>query len=129
MPELTNDELTVLLIASKGESMMPIGRWEAPVASLVAKGLLHAQDKFNNVITEAGRKALRNTEEDDVRHLVEVNNAVVEARQKASARADELATLLAELATYSSSVTGDDKVTALRNWAKIILGKALEMVK
>jgi hypothetical protein len=129
MPELTNDELTVLLIAAKGESMMPIGRWEAPVASLVAKGLLHAQDKFNNVITEAGRKALRNTEEDDVRHLVEVNNAVVEARQKASARADELATLLAELATYSSSVTGDDKVTALRNWAKIILGKALEMVK
>ena len=34
--------------------MMPIGRWEAPTKSLVAKGYLHVNDKFNNV-HHAGR--------------------------------------------------------------------------
>jgi hypothetical protein len=129
MSDLTQDELTVLLIAAEGESMMPIGRWEAPVQSLVAKGYLHANDKFNNFITDAGRKACKQGEDDDVRALITANNNVVEARQKASARAEELAGLLAELATYSCGVTGDDRPTALRKWSAQILARALELLK
>ncbi len=129
MADLTQDELTVLLIAEKGESMMPIGRWEAPALSLVAKGYLHANDKFNNVITDAGRQACKQADDANMRALIGANNAVVEARQKAAARAEELAVLLAELAAYSSSVTGDDKVKALRNWGRIVLARALELLK
>ena len=129
MADLTQDELAVLLIAEKGELMMPIGRWEAPTMSLVAKGYLHANDRFNNVITDAGRQACRQADDDNVRALIGVNNAVVEARDKAALRAEELARLLAELATYSSSVTGDDKVKALRNWGRIVLERALELLK
>jgi hypothetical protein len=129
MPDCTPDELTVLLIAAEGESVMPIGRWEAPVASLIAKGYLHANDKFNNVITGAGRKACTTADDDNARALITANNAVVDARQKASARAEELAGLLVELATYSSSVTGDDKVKALREWVKVILARALELLR
>lgn len=124
MTDLTQDELAVLLIAAEGESMMPIGRWEAPVASLVAKGYLHANDKFNNVITEAGRKACGKAEDDNVRALLTTSRAIVEGRQKSIARAEELAILLAELATYSSPITGDDKVKSLREWAKVILERA-----
>ena len=36
MTDLSQDELTVLMIAATGERMMPIGRWEAPAKSLVA---------------------------------------------------------------------------------------------
>jgi hypothetical protein len=128
MHELTQDELTVLMIAAEGESMMPIGRWEAPTKSLVAKGYLHVNDKFNNVITEAGRQAAEQADNANIRDMVKVNNDLVEARQKAAARGDEIAALLAELATYSASMTGDDKVKALRKWAKVVLEKALEII-
>jgi hypothetical protein len=136
MSDLTQDELIVLLIAAEGESMMPIGRWEAPLRSLVAKGLMAPQSgahdptgMFNCYITPEGRKACNKGDDDNIRALIGANNAVVDARQKASARAEELAVLLAELATYSSSVTGDDKVEALREWARTILTRALELLK
>jgi hypothetical protein len=64
-----------------------------------------------------------------VRHLVEANNAVVEARQKAAARAEELAKLLVELAVYSSSVTGHGKLSSLTGWNEIIRKRALELLK
>ena len=128
MPDLSQDEMIVLSIAVEGESMMPIGRWEAPTQSLVAKGYLHANDKFNNVITEAGRKACKQAEDDSMRALVGVGNEIVQAHRKTAARAEELAVLLAELATYSSSVTGDDKVKALRKWGKTVLERALKLL-
>jgi hypothetical protein len=56
---LSDDEFTVLMIAAEGQSMMPIGRWQEPVESLVAKGFLKEHDKFNCVITPTGREALR----------------------------------------------------------------------
>jgi hypothetical protein len=129
MPDLTQDELTVLLIAAEGESMMPIGRWEAPVASLVAKGYLHSNDKFNNFITDAGRKAAEAQDNANIRELTETYYTVERSHEAARSRAEELANLLAELATYSSTITGDDKVKALREWARTILTRALEMVK
>jgi hypothetical protein len=133
--DLTQDELTVLLIAAEGERMMPIGRWEAPAQSLLTKGYLQRnvspQDPsgmHNLTITSAGRKACAEGEDANMRALVGVGNEIVQAHRKTAARAEELAVLLVELATYSSSVTGDDKVKALRKWGKTVLERALELL-
>jgi hypothetical protein len=58
MPDLTDDEFTLLEIMSRGEAMMAIGRWEKPLKSLAAKGMADPQDGFNYIITSAGRTAL-----------------------------------------------------------------------
>ena len=55
---MTDDELTVLMIAAEGQSMIPIGRWEKPVRDLAFRGLLHKNDDVNYVITPEGRKAM-----------------------------------------------------------------------
>ena len=69
---LSDDEFTVLMIANQGEAMIPIGRWKAPVESLVERGFLRRlgspQDPsggFNNVITDAGRRACQARAQDD----------------------------------------------------------------
>lgn len=54
---LSEDERAVLMIASAGQSMIPIGRWERPVLSLAAKGYLRKLDDVNFEITDAGRAA------------------------------------------------------------------------
>lgn len=62
---LSDDEYTVLMIAAEGESMMPIGRWQPAVESLIERGYLRSLDRFNNVITPQGRAAIgtRNAED------------------------------------------------------------------
>src|ERR1700722_17335069 len=78
MPDLTDDEFTLLEIASHGESMIPIGRWERPLKSLAKKGLMFANDSVNYVITEAGRTALgghkQEVDTDWAHSFVKVNN-------------------------------------------------------
>lgn len=61
---MTTDELTVLMIAVGGESMIPIGRWEAPIRALTERGLLRALDAVNFVITDAGRAAVKAEEKE-----------------------------------------------------------------
>lgn len=126
MTDLTQDELTVLLIAAQGESMMPIGRWEAPVENLVKRGYLARADKFNNYITPEGRAVAEAQDNANHKAVIEARNEVVGAQDKARARAEELAVLLAELATYSAAITGDDKMKALRSWGRIVLERAKE---
>lgn len=126
MIDLTQDELTVLLIAAEGKSMMPIGRWEGPVKSLVAKGYLSANDKFNNVITAAGRQAANQDEDNTARQMIEANNAIVNCKESARQMAEAISVQLVDLAELSNRLTGDNKITALRNWSKIILTRALE---
>ncbi len=55
---MTNDELTVLMIAAEGGSMAPIGRWEKPIRDLVSRGLMRKHDGVNYVITSAGMDAV-----------------------------------------------------------------------
>lgn len=129
MADLSQDELTVLLIAAEGESMMPIGRWEAPVESLVHKGYLRRVDRFNNYITDAGRKAAEETEKANFKAVINTNLNISDVQNQARARAEELAVLLAELSNYSAAATGDMPMTALRNWGKIILERAKELLK
>lgn len=77
---LTQDEYAVLMIAEKGESIAAIGRWEKPIQSLVARGLMRANDKFNNVITDAGRVAVEKEDDSVIGEVLEVNNKI--AKQK-----------------------------------------------
>ncbi len=58
---LTADEHAVLLIAAQDQWMIDMGensRWSAPIQSLARRGYLNAMDKFNVIITPAGRAAL-----------------------------------------------------------------------
>src|SRR5882757_7715260 len=59
---MTDDELTVLMIAAQGESMIPIGRWEVPILSLTTQGLMRRNDGSNYSITEKGIAAVRREE-------------------------------------------------------------------
>ena len=69
MSELSQDEFTVLLIAVEGESMIPIGRWRAPILALADRGLMKRNDGFNYGITPEGRKACEQRNFDDDKAL------------------------------------------------------------
>lgn len=138
MTDLSADELTVLLIAAKGEPMMPIGRWKAPAISLVARGYLTAarspQDPngmFNLRITETGKQAANDQDtayDQQLGEIITKSRQIGHAQAKARAAAEQIAVQLVDLAEMSSRATGDDKVEALRKWAKIILERALEKI-
>lgn len=48
--------------------------------ALVARGLLHRHDKFNNTITKKGLAAVKAREDVDARDLLAANNALVRAK-------------------------------------------------
>ena len=83
MLELSQDEFTVLLIAAEDESMIPIGRWKAPILALTERGLMQKNDGANYAITLAGREAVAKRNEDDeaaLRGLLAGNTKAIEAR-------------------------------------------------
>ena len=139
MADLTQDEFTMLLIAAKGEPMMPIGRWRESAEALVAKGLLqprpHAGDPtgfFNLCITATGKLQAEQEDSDfdaQLRTMLDVNNQIKHAQNQARASAEQIAAQLVELTELSVKVTGDDKIKALREWSKVILTRALEMMR
>lgn len=139
MPDLTPDEKTVLLIAAQGEPMMPIGRWKAPTESLVAKGFMkphpHPGDPtgyFNQRITPEGMRAVEAAEkedDEDLRSLITRSNVIGHEQKKARAAAEQIAVQMVDLAEASASVTGDSKQESLRQWARVILERALEVMK
>jgi hypothetical protein len=127
MSDLSDDEFSVLMIAAENQSMMPIGRWERPVESLVAKGYLQRHDKFNNTITPAGRSALQKRERDDVTALKTAAQAVGDAQAKARSSADAAAMMLIEAAKASVAATGDTLQTAVIRWGQQVVQRALEL--
>jgi hypothetical protein len=138
MSELTDDEYTVLAIAAQGEPMMPIGRWKAPALSLVEKGYLSGtpspqdpQGMFNLRITPAGVKASEESEtamDALFGQLINKSTQIGHLQKKARARAEQIAVQLVDLASLSEQATGEDKKTALEQWARIILTRSLEMI-
>ena len=83
MPELSQDEFTVLLLADKGESMIPIGRWKTPILALTERGLMQRNDEVNYGITLAGREACAERDREDdaaMLRLLEGNSKTIEAR-------------------------------------------------
>ena len=67
MPELTEDEITCLMIMGEGENMLAIGRWKPALESLARKNLMKRQDTNQYAITDEGREAarLRGQEDDE----------------------------------------------------------------
>jgi hypothetical protein len=139
MSDLSADELTVLLIAAKGEPMMPIGRWRAPAESLVRRKMLiprpHAGDPegfFNLHITALGKKAAAECEREDdeaLRDMITQSQSVNHSHAKIRANAEQIAVQLVDLAQASNKVTGDPPVEALEKWTRLILKRALEMMR
>lgn len=138
-PDLSQDELTVLLIAAKGEPMIPIGRWKVPMKSLVDRGFIqphaHPGDPtghFNHHITPAGRLEAERQDsayDQQLGALIGASNAIAHEQTKARASAEQIAVQLVDLAEAAHKITGDDKVKALENWSRVILTRALEMIR
>lgn len=132
---LTQDEYAVLMIAEKGESIAAIGRWEKPIQSLVARGLMRANDKFNNVITDAGRVAVEKEDDEAIRDVIQANNAIAanpslaQTRQQVLPMGQQAADLLVAMVRASVGATGDSPETAARAWSEQILKLAVEKLK
>lgn len=129
MTDLSDDEWTCLMIAAEGASMMAVGRWEASVDSLVAKGLMQRNDKFNNFITPAGREAAKQheakTDDASLRIGVEVHNTRVRAKQIL----EEAAAKLAEAAQLGQRVSGGEIDTHIAQAAREIIKRAQELAR
>lgn len=141
MPDLTDDEVTVLTLAAQGNSMMAVARWEKPADSLVEKGFLVRHDKFNHSITPAGRKALEQTQQQDeaaldnaIRQIMRapptaVSHGAQISQKQAAVNAEMAANHLVLAVQLSCSVTGDSIELAARQWAEQILAAALEKLR
>lgn len=129
MPDLSDDEWTCLMIAAEGASMMSLGRWEPSIDSLVAKGLMSRNDKFNNFITPAGRQAAaeheKKTDDASLRIGVEVHNT----RIRAKTILEEAAAKLAEAAQLGQRVSGGEIDTHIAQAAREIIKRAQELVR
>lgn len=136
MSELSQDELTVLLIAAEGQPMMPIGRWAEPTRALIARGYLmphgHPGDPsggHNNYITVAGRAAAEAAENANLRAMIGASNKVADAKQKARGQAEQIAAWLVELVALTENVTGEDKQAVLDHWVKVVSARAMELLR
>jgi hypothetical protein len=131
---LTDDEAAVLEISAQGMPMIAIGRWQKPIESLLKRGFLKDVTgyKFNCVITEAGRAAMDGQEAEDDRAL---GTAIDRMREMAIAQksiqemAEQCAQVLVKIAEASSVVTGDAKDIAAKNWSKVFLDRARELLR
>lgn len=131
MVDLSPDEKTVLLIAQAGDPMAPIGRWKAPMESLLAKGLLKAYGYFNNIITPAGEAAaIEINKEDDaiLGKLIEAS-AVNHIQQKCRAHAEQIAVQMVDLIELSIQATGASKIDDAKRWSEVIGKRVLEMLR
>lgn len=132
MSEITDDEFTLLMIADNGDALAPIGRWKESVLNLASKGLLERLNEVNYAITEAGRKARAERDREDdasLRHLLESNNKVANARTQAQQSVEQAAQCLVQAVKASVIATGDTPTTALKQWGEIALKRAMELLK
>jgi hypothetical protein len=127
---LTDDERTVLMICAKGESLAAIGRWEQPVDRLVDLGYLSRNDKFNNFITDAGRKAIGEANDQvDTKFavaMIQSHNARVGYRRMTEEAAQILVVMSVEVA---SSVADGHPIILLRKCMADVSARAAEMLK
>ncbi len=130
MPELTDDELTVLMIAAQGESMIAIGRWQKPTESLIQKGFMQSRggDNFNCVITDAGRAACKEAEDAPYRAMIETAGKIQTTQAQIPDFAEQAAHLLEKAGLASSIVTGDAPEAAIKKWGSVIINRALDIL-
>lgn len=128
MADLSDDELTVLLIAAEGQPMMPIGRWEPAVKSLIAKGFLTGEDKFNAWITTAGREAAKASDDHNYAAIPETGTKIANARTVSQQSVEQAAQHLAIAGRAIAQVTGESPRTAMSQWATAAIKRALEIL-
>lgn len=131
MTDLSQDELTCLMIAAEGQSLIAIGRWEKPLASLVQRGLVTRHDKANHSITDAGRLALADEErktDHALGQMIEGSSRIGSEQARIRAQAEQMAQTLATMANDSSRITRDATTDAARKWSDIVLNRALEIL-
>ena len=129
MSELTADEESVLSIASTGESMIPIGRWKEPTLELTRRGLMRANDPSNYFITDAGRKALAQNEDEPFRQILESGNKIANERAQIQQSIEQAALHLSFAAKASSLMTGETPEVALSKWIVPAQDRAKELLK
>ncbi len=98
--KLSDDEITILLIAVQGQSMAAIGRWEKPLYKLQELGLM-THDKFNSQITNSGRAAVDRYETETDAAL---KQTTVSSKVKLEAVVQRVAKEIAEFAVGEHSI-------------------------
>lgn len=129
---LTDDEFTVLMIAAEGQSMMPIGRWQVSVESLSARGLLAGPDKFNQLITPAGREALKERDkEDDQAYvgLLEAGARMANGHQQYRQFIEQTSEFLANAVRAARMVTGHAMDHVLDESLEVVRKRTKELLK
>lgn len=136
LQELTENEEAVLLIAAEGGNVAPIGMWKEPVENLALRGILYRQDAFNYLPTGKGREIIVDlVKRTDARTdaalgaLIERGSVIGTAQKRIVDFAEQAAQLLAASALASEKVTGDAPEAAARNWAEVILKRALALLR
>lgn len=129
--DLSDDEITVLMLSEQGQSIMAIARWEKPTDNLVAKGLLTRHDKFNHSITASGKKVLAELEKEEdesvFRPMATQLVGTMQAQKSAAQSAEQAAQHLLAAARASQPATGDSLEQAIQKWHALILPRALEL--
>ena len=113
---LTDDEFAVLMIASRGEYMLAIGRWESSTKNLAARGLMQLQMLNGGpqyTITDAGRAAIARREAEENQELATIVNKF-RPTDEIKERARQAANLLAGAAKLSAPIFPRLAVTARR---------------
>ena len=130
--ELTPDEEACLLIMAEGGSIAPIARWEKPVYELARRGLATRKDAFNYIISGAGRERVAQLEKEHdaaLGGLIERCGVMEVTQKRIIDFAEQAAQLLAVEALASAKVTSDSPEIAARKWSKVILDRALELLR
>lgn len=126
--ELTQDEEACLLIVAEGTFLAPIGRWEQPVKSLTAKGLMYRGDAVNYGITDAGRERAAQLDREQLGGLVEKSNQVGAAQAYLRAFIEPAAQLLAQAAQVAAKTVGDSEEMAVERCAQVALDRAKQLL-
>ena len=132
LPDLTQDEEAVLLIAHEGAWLAPIGRWETSVKNLALKGLLYRKDDVNYGITGAGRDAVTELErrtDEALGQLITRGNQMGAAQKQCRDIVEQAAHLLVQCADASTKIMGQSPEHALREWSRVLLERSLELQK
>jgi hypothetical protein len=127
---ITDDEFTVLMIAAKGEYMLPIGRWKPSIEALTERGLMvgqHLNGGLQYTITRAGKAAITEREQEEnkqIGQLIERSNSIAVVKKLA----EEAAQKLASAAKESQAITGDSAEVALEKWTKAVVERAKDLI-
>jgi hypothetical protein len=135
MSDLSQDEVTCLMILEKGEALLAIGKWGPALERMYQRGLVGRRQTpgggVDYVMGRGGEKVLEDYKHDEAVELIEANNALVKARGLNNAMKDsvrEMAMRVADIAIASSKMTGDDPAVAARKWTETMLAEAIRII-